>query len=316
MLKKGLARNSDIDVVGEASDPYEARDKILSLEPDVMTLDIEMPHMDGVEFLKILLPQWEIPVIVSSSLENAENNARRAGAADFLLKPDRRRQTAIDEYMNEMARKIRKAYGERLVNDAQMTVADNQVIALGASTGGTEATKKIIRELPPDTPGMVVVQHMPPNFTQMYAEGMNRDCRMTVIEATNGAVIKRGQVLIAPGGDKHMEVKKSGHHYCVYLRDGEKVSGHSPSVDVLFYSMSRILPGKTSMGILLTGMGGDGAKGLLAMRQSGSHTIGQDEKTSVVYGMPKEAFDIGAVTRQVPLGSIAGMITQYFKKMR
>lgn len=321
ILVRSLSSNSDIEVVGEAYDPYAARDKIVDLEPDLMTLDIEMPNMNGVEFLKILLPQWNIPVIVVSSLERAESAARNAGAVDFVVKPDGRNPEAVEAFGREMARRIRMAAAKIPAFASSVGIApppgsSKNIIALGASTGGTQATAKIIRALPADTPGMVVVQHMPPDFTRMYASGLDRDCAMTVVEAQDGDIIEQGKVLIAPGGNRHMEVQKAGDAYCVRLKEGEKVSGHSPSVDVLFHSMAKVLPGRTSVGVLLTGMGADGARGLLAMRNSGAYTIGQDEKTSVVYGMPKEAFDMGAVVRQAPIDAIAGLIVNYANGLR
>lgn len=314
MLVRGLSQYSDIDVVGEAYDPYNARDKILALEPDIMTLDIEMPNMNGVEFLKILLPQWKIPVIVVSSLKSAEDTVRRVGAVDFLHKPDAKNSESVTAFIAELARKVHAGVRKTPLTHAPVRSGrGSPLIALGASTGGTQATTKIIKALPEDTPGIVIVQHMPPDFTRMYADGLNRDSAMTVTEATDGEVVTRGKVLIAPGGNQHMELQRMPDGYCVRLRAGEKVSGHCPSVDALFHSVAKNAPGKSTVGVLLTGMGMDGARGLTAMRNTGSYTIGQDEATSVVYGMPKEAYDMGGVVKQAPLDQIAGLITSYVK---
>lgn len=326
-LIKGLMGENDFEIVGEAYDPYDARDKILELEPDVMTLDIEMPYMNGVEFLKVLLPQWPIPVLVVSAAKQYAAEALRAGALDFLSKPENRSPESFASFIGELSRRIRmlaeagraKKYREKTEQAAPPVAAGggyrfNGVIALGASTGGTQSTAKILKALPGDLPGMVIVQHMPPDFTRMYAENLDKDCVLTIREARDGDAVEQGVVLIGPG-DKHMEVVKRGAGYAVKCYSGEKVSGHCPSVDVLFHSVAKNV-GRNACGIILTGMGADGAKGLLAMRQAGAHTIGQDEKSCVVYGMPKEAYDMGAVVRQAPLDSMASLILNYCKDMR
>lgn len=325
-LIKGLSGESDFEVVGEAYDPYDARDKILELEPDVMTLDIEMPYMNGVEFLKVLLPQWPIPVLVVSAAKQYAAEALRAGALDFLSKPENRSPESFASFIGELSRRIRmlaeagraKRYREKAEQATPPTATGgyrfNGVIALGASTGGTQSTAKILKALPGDLPGMVIVQHMPPDFTRMYAENLDKDCVLTIKEARDGDAVEPGVVLIGPG-DKHMEVVKRGAGYAVRCFTGEKVSGHCPSVDVLFHSVAKNV-GRNACGIILTGMGADGAKGLLAMRQAGAHTIGQDEKSCVVYGMPKEAYDMGAVARQASLDNIASLILNYCKDMR
>jgi two-component system chemotaxis response regulator CheB len=320
MLVRGLSEAPDMEVVGEAYDPYDARDRLLSLEPDIMTLDIEMPNMNGVEFLKILLPQWNIPVVIVSSRGDLADAARRAGAADFIQKPEHANKESVNAFLRELPGRVRAVVSSiRQASVPQRTApggAGNIVIALGASTGGTQATARIIRSLPADLPGMVIVQHMPPDFTRMYAENLDRDCALHVAEARDGDRIERGKVLIAPGGDLHMEIQRRGDGNYVHLVRGEKVNGHCPSVDTLFFTMSKQLPGRFSVGVLLTGMGVDGARGLLAMRNTGSYTIGQDEKSSVVYGMPREAYEIGAVTRQAPLELIADLIVRYVSNLK
>jgi two-component system chemotaxis response regulator CheB len=321
MLVRGLSQAPDIEVVGEAFDPYDARDRLMALEPDIMTLDIEMPNMNGVEFLKILLPQWKIPVVVISSRGDLCDAVKRAGAADFFQKPaDPKNKEALSAFLADLPKRVRAALSKTKPASVLQTetghAAAGCVVALGASTGGTQATAKIVQKLPADFPGMVVVQHMPPDFTKMYASNLDRDCRMTVVEARDGEKIEQGKVLIAPGGDLHMEIQRRQDGNFVRLTPGEKVSGHCPSVDKLFYSMSKQLPGRHTVGVILTGMGADGARGLLAMRHTGSYTIGQDEKSCVVYGMPREAFELGAVTRQAPLDAIAELMIRYVRNLK
>jgi two-component system chemotaxis response regulator CheB len=320
MLVKGLSEWTDMEVVGEAYDPYDARDRLLNLEPDVMTLDIEMPNMNGVEFLKILLPQWNIPVVVISSRGDLEDAAKRTGASDFLRKPDANNKEAVKAFLKELPVRVRAAAGRTRAAAAPSRETQGAsgacVVALGASTGGTQATARIIQALPKDFPGMVVVQHMPPDFTRMYASNLDRDCSMTVTEAREGEKIEQGKVLIAPGGSSHMEIQRRSDGNFVRLVPGDKVNGHCPSVDKLFFSAAKQLPGRTTVGVILTGMGADGARGLLAMRNAGSYTIGQDEKSSVVYGMPREAHEMGAVTRQASLDSIAQLMIGYVRNMK
>ncbi len=322
---KGLAGEQDIDIIGEAYDPYDARDKILELEPDVMTLDVEMPYMNGVEFLKVLLPQWPIPVIVVSTAKRYAADALRAGALDFVSKPENRSPESFAAFTADLARRIRsvvgqgraKQYRERAEAVAPQPVVGswrfNGVLAIGASTGGTQSTAKILKALPGDMPGMVIVQHMPPDFTRMYAENLDRDCALTIREAKDGDSIEQGVVLIAPG-NMQMEVVKKTLGYGVRCYMGDKVSGHCPSVNVLFNSVAKTC-GKNSLGVILTGMGADGATGLLAMRETGAHTIGQDEKSSVVYGMPREAYEMGAVVRQASLDNIASLLLGYCRNL-
>jgi two-component system chemotaxis response regulator CheB len=321
MLVRGLSQASDIEVVGEAFDPYDARDRLIALEPDIMTLDIEMPNMNGVEFLKILLPQWKIPVIVISSRGDLSESALRAGAAGFILKPaDPKNKDSFNSFTTELPKQVRAAFLKSkpasLLHTEGGASASSCVVVLGASTGGTQATSKIVQALPADFPGMVVVQHMPPDFTKMYASNLDRDCRLKIVEAKDGEKIEQGKVLIAPGGSSHLELQRRGDGNFVRLVPGDKVSGHCPSVDVLFHSAAKQLPGRHTVGVILTGMGADGARGLMAMRNTGSYTIGQDEKSCVVYGMPREAFEMGAVTRQSPLDGIAELMIRYVRNLK
>lgn len=316
-LAKGIAQDLAIEVVGTASDPFQARDKILELEPDVLTLDVEMPRMSGIEFLKRLMPQYPLPVVVVSAVSDNVFDALNAGAVDFVTKPDYKNGRGIESLINELIIKIKiastakvghlkKDISNERVSGNLTSVANKTIIAIGASTGGTEATYNILKMLPRNMPGMVIVQHMPPVFTRMYAERLNNSCLMEVKEAQTGDMIVQGRALIAPG-EYHMRIVKTSNGYMADCSQGEKVNGHCPSVDVLFDSVAQFA-GKNSIGVILTGMGYDGAKGLLAMRRNGALTIGQDEQSSVVYGMPKVAYDIGAVQEQVTLDKIAQKI--------
>jgi two-component system, chemotaxis family, protein-glutamate methylesterase/glutaminase len=312
-LAREIAKDFGIEVVGTASDPFAARDMILELEPDVVTLDVEMPKMDGIEFLKKLMPQYPLPVIVVSSLGGNVFDALNAGAVDFVTKPDFSKQGGLGSFINEIIVKIKIASTAKVANQKkdytpikviadQRTVIADTVIAIGASTGGTEAIYDVVKAFPRDMPGIVIVQHMPPVFTRMYAERLNNSCKLEVKEAQNGDLVKPGRVLIA-AGEYHMELVKDRTGYAVKCFQGEKVSGHCPSVDVLFDSVA-VTAGKRSIGVILTGMGSDGAKGLLNMKKQGAYTIGQDQKTCVVYGMPMVAYNIGAVEKQLPLDKI------------
>lgn len=312
LLVNGLNSDSSIEVVATAVDPYEARDKIIEYQPDVMTLDIELPKMNGIDFLRKLIPQYPIPVVVISSLNDKVFDAMQAGAVDFVAKPVASEKNALERFIKrELPVKIKIASTARISfikkkNPAKRLVAENKkelLIAIGASTGGTEAIASVVKEFGVDVPGVVVVQHMPPGFTQMYAKRLNDQCRVTVKEAVNGDLVLPGQVLIAPGGNCQMRICKSGKNYRIDLRKGPKINGHCPSVDVLFESVASVAQ-SNAIGILLTGMGADGARGLLNMRQLGAKTIGQDESTCVVYGMPKVAYDIGAVQYQEKLTDI------------
>ena len=315
LLVSGLNQDSALEVVATASDPFEARDKIIEYKPDVMTLDIELPKMSGLEFLRKLMPQYPIPVVVISALSEKVFDAMKAGAVEFVAKPRVTDRSQLQAFLaNELPVKIKIASTAKVsrykkplpVNHSQSINGDNdsRIIAIGASTGGTEAIAEVIRGFSPDFPGTVVVQHMPPGFTEMYARRLNDQSRVRVREAQSGDMVEKGLVLIAPGGDEHMKVKAVNGRYQVFLQKGEKVNGHCPSVDVLFNSVAQSA-GDKAIGIILTGMGGDGAKGLKAMRNTGAMTIGQDESTCIVYGMPKVAYDIGAVMYQDKLQDIS-----------
>ena len=327
LLVQNLGRDPAIRVVGTAKDPFEARDAILALKPDVMTLDIELPRMNGIEFLRKLMPQYPLPVVVISSLSDKVFDAMNAGAVDFVAKPAVSSRSQLEDFVrNELLVKIKIAAGakigniKRAVNMNQgrqeyMSVKrGNLIVAIGAYTGGTEATSTVVREYGTDIPGIVCVQHMPPGFTQMYAKRLNDECRIQVKEAETGDRVLPGHMLIAPGGDRHMRLVKVGGNYQVEVKPGPRVNGHCPSVDVLFDSVAKAA-GADAVGISLTGMGGDGAKGLLAMRKAGARTIGQDESTCVVYGMPKVAYDLGAVEYQEKLTDIAGRTYAVLNKM-
>ncbi|MGE5405299.1 MAG: protein-glutamate methylesterase/protein-glutamine glutaminase [Candidatus Saccharibacteria bacterium] len=310
-LARGIAQDPALVVVATASDPYSARDRIIDFEPDVMTLDLELPRMNGVEFLKRLMPQYPIPVVIVSSATSQVFDALDAGAVVIVIKPESK-NSSIASFYNELIVKIKIASMARVdhwksqrvprVNYQLDGQVSNKIVAIGASTGGTEAILEVLSKFPCDAPGTLVVQHMPAGFTQMYAQRLNSLCAMEVKEASDGDRLYPGRVLIAPG-DYHMRIRRTGSVYSVECRAGDKVCGHCPSVEVMFKSVAE-QAGRNAIGVLLTGMGHDGAHGLLAMRRRGAHTIGQDEETSIVYGMPKTAYEIGAVERQLPLNKI------------
>ncbi|MBR2045832.1 MAG: chemotaxis response regulator protein-glutamate methylesterase [Agathobacter sp.] len=315
LLVKHLNKDPELEVVASAADPFEARDMIVKHRPDVMTLDIEMPRMSGLEFLRKLMPQYPMPVVMISSLSDKVFDALNAGAVDFVVKPAMSDHKKLEELMRvDLPAKIKIAANAKIANmrrssvpmltESLKTNVKDLVLAIGASTGGTEALAAILKDFGPDIPGTVIVQHMPEGFTEMYANRLNDRCRATIREAKNGDKLVPGQILIAPGGSNQMRVIKTGGHYQVEIKPGPKVSGHCPSVDVLFESVAKCA-GNRALGIILTGMGADGANGLLEMRKAGARTIGQDESTCVVYGMPKVAFNIGAVEYQEKLNDIA-----------
>lgn len=317
VLVQGLSQDEGIEVVGVASDPFEARDRIIELRPDVMTLDVQMPKMNGIEFLKRLMPQHPMPVVVVSSVSNIVFDAMNAGAVDFVAKPERQRPDAIQAFVQELAVKVKiasisnvshwkQSYRREEASPALAKNVQDRILAIGASTGGTEALLEVIRKFPRDMVGTVVVQHMPPVFTRMYAERLNGICMVEVLEAKDGDAVLPGRVLIAPG-DIHIQVVRKGSGYMVRHVDLDKVNGHRPSVDVMFDSVAQVA-GKQAVGVILTGMGGDGAKGLLNMKQKGASTIGQDEASCVVYGMPKVAWELGAVDKQLPVKEITGQL--------
>jgi two-component system chemotaxis response regulator CheB len=317
ILTGTLKDEPDIEVVGAAPDPYVAREMILELKPDVLTLDIEMPRLDGVSFLKKLMAQHPLPVIMISSL--AESSARvvmdalEAGAVEVLAKPAG--PASVGALRFSLAHKVRAAAVARLRTPAGISLAQSPraktacaggpplpLIAIGASTGGTEAIREVLETMGPDSPPILIVQHIPAGFSKAFADRMDRLTPLHVTEAKDGDPVEAGSVLVAPG-DFHMTLQR-GSPMRVCVKSGPLVWYQRPSVDVLFQSVSDVL-GKRSIGVLLTGMGADGAEGLLSMKQAGATTIAQDEASCVVYGMPKEAVRIGAACRQLPLKKIA-----------
>jgi len=321
-LSSTLAADPAIEVVGAAADPYEARDMILQLKPNVLTLDIEMPKMDGITFLKILATQHPVPAVVFSSLSAQGSQyalqALEAGAVDVLAKPSG--GTFGADLARELISKVKAAAGSSRISRSAppsplgvYTSAINkaqpgQIVLIGSSTGGTEALKDIIPVLPPNLPPICIVQHIPAGYSAALAKRLNELSQLEVREAVDGEPLTQGTVLIAPG-DMHMVLVKRGDGYGVRLKQGPKVNQCRPSVDVLFESAAPLVGNKAVAGIL-TGMGDDGARGLLALRNAGSKTFAQDEKTCVVYGMPRKAFEAGGAQKQVALGEIATHIVK------
>jgi len=322
VIARGLSVDPNIEIVATAQDPFDARDKILKYQPDVMTCDVEMPKMNGIEFLKRLLPQYSIPVIVVSTVSELVFDAMKAGAVDFVTKPNISLARTVEDFLYELISKVKIAAEAKVSTKKQSSIkqevhgnisADSGIlIAMGSSTGGTEAVYNILKYLPRSCPGIVIVQHIPPIFSKMFAERLNKQTQLQCKEAESGDFVETGKALIAPG-DKHMRVKKIGDRYKVEVFQGEKMNGHCPSVDLLFESVAKEV-GEKAIGVILTGMGCDGAKGLLTMRRKGARTIGQDENSSVVYGMPKVAFNIGAVEKQSSLEDIHLLIDSMIKE--
>jgi two-component system, chemotaxis family, protein-glutamate methylesterase/glutaminase len=334
VLAEILAQDPDIEVVGTAADPYVAREKILRLNPDVLTLDVEMPRMDGLSFLEKLMRARPMPVLMVSSLTQRDCDttirALELGAVDYVTKPHLDVRSGTLEQADEIVSKVKIAARARVRRRSQAASAPlaafnsgergkskvgslgfhttHKVIAVGASTGGTEALVHLLTPLPADCPGVVIVQHMPENFTRSFAGRLDSLCRMRVKEAENGDHVLPGHVLVAPG-NYHMEVARSGVAVSVKVFQSEPVNRHRPSVDVLFDSCAQIL-GANAIGVILTGMGADGARGLLAMREAGCHTIAQDEDSCVVFGMPREAIELGAAEEVAGLDQIASKALQ------
>ena len=363
VISRYIELDDMIEVVGKAGDAYSARDLILQYEPDVMTLDIEMPKMDGVAFLKKLLPQYYISTIIVSSSKKHRQECKDAGAVEFIPKPTSRKNEDMEEFASLLCKAVRRAYkhshpdaeintapsftgisaaaqskkavvshtaqnSQKGTSDAaspakskdesgekqplsasgirQRLKKSNAIIALGASTGGTEALIKVVKYFPEDTPPVLIVQHMPAGFTKMYAERLNKICKMEVKEAEDGDRLRRGLIILG-AGEYHLRLQKDNKGYFISSKPGERVSGHCPSVDVMFNSVAEVA-GAQAIGAIFTGMGRDGADGLLKMRKAGAFTIGQDKDTCVVYGMPMEAYNLGAVEVQAPLNKIAEII--------
>jgi two-component system chemotaxis response regulator CheB len=326
-MSQVLSSDPEIEVMATAADPWVAAERIAEEVPDVITLDIEMPRMDGITFLKKVMSQHPIPVVICSSLAgNGAESALQAlehGAVEIVTKPQIGVRRFLEESRILLCQAVKAAAGARLrklhmvepkltadaiLSPASRAMAETteKVVAIGASTGGTEALKLLLEALPPDTPGIAIVQHMPELFTRAFAARLNSSCAITVKEAESGDTVLRGQALIAPG-NHHLLLQRSGARYYVEVREGPLVCRHRPSVDVLFRSAARYA-GPNAVGVLLTGMGDDGARGMLEMKQAGARTIAQDEATCVVFGMPKEAIRLNGVDRVLPLQAIAGAI--------
>lgn len=322
IFSEELSKYSDIEVVGVAPDPYVARDKIVNLKPDVITLDVEMPRMDGLTFLKKLMKYYPVPTIIVSSLTTKGGKltleAMDIGAVDVIGKPGS--SYTVGDMSAQLVEKIRAASRVKLTkrdSPADASVVDNEpikaltqttnkIIAIGASTGGTEALKKVLIKMPPNSPGIVIVQHMPANFTTAFAARLNDLCQISVKEAADNDSVIPGTALVAPG-NFHMILRRSGARYYVEVKTGPMVHHQRPAVDVLFKSTAQYA-GANSIGVILTGMGADGAEGLLEMKKAGAGTIAQDEKSCVVFGMPKEAIKLGAADKVVSLEMIPSEI--------
>ena len=322
IFSEELSKYSDIEVVGVAPDPYVARDKIVTLKPDVVTLDIEMPRMDGLTFLKKLMKYYPLPTIIVSSLTPKGGKltleAMDIGAVDVIAKPGS--SYSVGDMSAQLVEKIRAASKakviKREITDSEggveaepikaLSKTTNKIIAIGASTGGTEALKRVLIKMPPNSPGIVIVQHMPANFTTAFAARLNDICQISVKEAEDNDSVTPGTALVAPG-NYHMILRRSGARYYVEVKTGPMVHHQRPAVDVLFKSTAKYA-GANAIGVILTGMGADGAEGLLEMKKMGAGTIAQDEKSCVVFGMPKEAIKLGAADKVVTLDMIASEI--------
>jgi len=332
LLKEIIQADPELELVGQAPDAYVARDLIKQLNPDVLTLDVEMPRMDGLTFLEKLMHGRPMPVVMISSLteqgSEATFRAMELGAVDFVAKPKLGIREGMQAYAEEICYKIKAASLARLiprsakpvmpVDDAPRSgaprpiIGTEKLIAIGASTGGTEAIKDVLLGLPADSPGIVITQHMPPGFTRSFAERLNRMSRLTVVEAKGGERILPGHAFLAPG-DKHLLVERSGANYVTRLSDAEPVRRHKPAVDPMFRSVAQCA-GRNVIACLLTGMGKDGAQGMLEIRQAGGYTVAQNEATCVVYGMPREAVAIGGAEDILPLSEIAEALLQQARK--
>jgi len=337
-----LETDPQIEVMGTASDPFFAAKKIQNEVPDVITLDFEMPRMDGLTFLKKLMSQYPIPVVVISSLtaDGTETGmkALEYGAVEIITKPQMNTKQFLEESRIRICDAVKAAAIARIkrrqvnnlvvqpklsadvilpvapVSSHAMIKTTEMIIAVGASTGGTEAIQKFLQAMPVDCPGIVIVQHMPEHFTRSFANRLNEICQIAVKEAENGDSVLRGQALIAPG-NYHMLLKRSGAKYYVEVKEGPLVNRHRPSVDVLFRSTARYA-GRNAVGVIMTGMGDDGARGLLEMKEAGAYTIAQDEKSCVVFGMPNEAIKLGAAEKVLPLDQIAQHVIRYVNQVQ
>ena len=331
LLNKVLSSDPDIEIVGMAPDPYFARDKLIDLKPDVMTLDIEMPKMDGITFLGKVMQHYPVRTLIFSSLSTKNSamalKAIEAGAVDVMAKPAIDVTKGLAELSEEIVRRVKMVARSNLqtsqrvkppeiVNKPKLSPTalqktTHQIIAIASSTGGTEALKEVLPYLPEDLPGTVIVQHMPPVFTKTYAESLDKICPFEVKEAEHGDRVIPGRVLLAPG-NYHMELSRSGAYYSVKLHQEPLIHGVRPAADYLMKSVAKYA-GANAIGVVLTGMGKDGAEGLLTMKNAGSYNIAQDEKTCIVYGMPKAAVDLEAIHALMPLNKIAAEIISQIK---
>ena len=331
IIAKYLQEDPELEVVGTAKDSYDARDKIMQFRPDVLTLDIEMPGINGIEFLKILMNQCPIPTIVISGADGRCFEAISAGAVGFVEKPN---ANTMNDFSNDLAAKIKEASVAKLekkyskTNSSQVNNSvqkkstfnnenirrnnDKDIIAIGASMGGVEAVGKLLKQLPLGLPPIVITQHMPPVFTQRYAERLNKECLINVSEGKDGEEILSGHAYIAPGA-LQMSIAKKNNKYVLEVKEGEKISGHCPSVDYLFESVAKVAK-ENAIGIILTGMGSDGAKGLLDIKKAGGYTVGQNRHSCVVYGMPMAAKNLGAVLKETSLEMIPNVILNQLKR--
>ena len=342
LLATLLSNDPDIEVVGSAPDPFIAREKLKALNPDVMTLDVEMPKMDGLTFLEKLMRGRPMPVVMVSSLTEVgcETTLRalELGAVDFITKPKIDLREGMEEVAQDLITKIKAAAQAKIkaapaaatqgegsasgsksvssgasgASSSAMIKTTDTIIAIGSSTGGTEAVREVLVGLPPNTPPILITQHMPERFTKTWADRLNSMCRIAVKEAEDGDSVLPGHALVAPGG-YHMTLVRSGARYTVQINQDPPVNRHRPSVDVMFDSIAQYA-GANSLGVILTGMGGDGAKGLLAMKRAGASTIAQDEASCVVFGMPKEAIKLGCVDSVLPLADIAAAVLAHVSR--
>lgn len=330
MLTSILSSDPDIEVLGAANDPLQARTMIKELNPDVITLDVEMPKMDGIQFLEKIMRLRPMPVVMISTLTqkgaDVTLRALEMGAVDFVGKPTVDFQRGMQERSDEIIQKVKAAARARVVSQSQKVhtkassvttgpgySSTHKMVAIGASTGGVEALREVICALPPDSPAILITQHMPGGFTKSFADRLNSMSAVAVSEATDGETVLPGHVYIAQG-DAHLKLVRSGGRFMCKVEDGALVSGHKPSVDVLFQSVAEAA-GDNAIGVILTGMGRDGANGLKSMRDAGAVTLGQDETTSLVYGMPRVAHELGGVQHQLGLDKIAGEIIKHCSEM-
>lgn len=326
LMAEIINSHADMEVVATAPDPLVARELIKQHNPDVLTLDVEMPRMDGLDFLERLMRLRPMPVVMVSSLTERNSDitirALELGAVDFVTKPKLGIREGLLEYSDLIAEKIRAAAmaGHQIRRrhrqpqparpakiKLQSYSTTEKLVFIGASTGGTEAIRRVLEPLPAQSPAILITQHMPAGFTRSFVQRLDSLCAIRVFEAEHGQRVLPGHVYIAPGGVAHMKIARSGANYVIHLEESAPVNRHRPSVDVLFYSAAQVA-GKNAVGVVLTGMGKDGAQGLLAMREAGAHTLAQDEASSVVFGMPREALAIGAAEQAVPIGEMTERI--------